>query len=195
MTYRDRRTARAARLDEWAAKREEKAEQRRQAGQQKADAIPLGQPILVGHHSESRDRNFRKRMSGDFEKAREHQDKANSMRSRADGIRDQLQTSIYSDDPDAIEQLQARIAELEAKRERIKKFNASARKAMRTGTTPDWSILTAEERADIKRVYELTPYNTVDGQFPKYALTNLGGNINRNKKRLAALIAEQEAQS
>ena len=55
-------------------------------------------------------------------------DKAESMRSRADGIEGQLATSIYDDDPDAIEQLRARITRLEAERDEAKAKNAAYRR-------------------------------------------------------------------
>jgi len=53
MTTRERREARAARLREWADKREAKAQAGFQAVHDLADSIPMGQPILVGHHSEA----------------------------------------------------------------------------------------------------------------------------------------------
>jgi hypothetical protein len=53
MTTRERREARAARLREWADKREAKSTAAFDAVRQIADNIPMGQPILVGHHSES----------------------------------------------------------------------------------------------------------------------------------------------
>lgn len=56
MTYRERREARAEKLREWAAKRDAKSAAGFQAARTVADGIPLGQPILVGHHSEKRHR-------------------------------------------------------------------------------------------------------------------------------------------
>lgn len=52
MTYRERREAKAARLREWAAKRDGKSAASFARSAAIADNIPLGQPILVGHHSE-----------------------------------------------------------------------------------------------------------------------------------------------
>lgn len=56
MTYRDRREAKADRLREWAEKREAKAAAAFDSAATLSDAIPFGQPILVGHHSEKRAR-------------------------------------------------------------------------------------------------------------------------------------------
>ena len=61
-TYRERRERRAARREEWAEGREAKAGREFAQVKQTADAIPLGQPILVGHHSEKRARRDQKKI-------------------------------------------------------------------------------------------------------------------------------------
>jgi hypothetical protein len=112
------------------------------------------------------------------------------MASRADGIRGQLDRSIYSDDVDAIPALEARIAELEAERDRVKAFNASCRKG-----APDWSILTPAEAEHHRRTLEVAGWQCKGGAFPSYHLSNLSGNIKRNRDRLAELegVAERQA--
>lgn len=183
-TYRERREARAERLREWADKREAKAETAHATASRMGEAIPFGQPILVGHYSEGRDRNYRARMVGQMDRAVEHGRKAREFDSRAAGIDAQLATSIYSDDPDAIDALRARIAGLEAERARIKAYNATCRKG-----APDLSILDDAQRASLASVQKHTPYNSKGGAFPAYALSNLSGNIKRNRDRLAQLEA------
>jgi len=185
MTYRDRREARADRLREWADKRDVKAGAAQTAADLVAAAIPFGQPILIGHHSERGDRNRRDRMHNNMRRAHEDRTKAAEMRSKADNIDRAATNAIYSDDEDATERLTEKIDALQAARQRIKAYNASCRKGK-----PDFSLLTEKEAADLVREAKLTPYNMEKGgQFPKYHLTNLGGNINRLKKRLAALQA------
>jgi hypothetical protein len=56
MTYRERRQRRAARLREWAAGRAAKAEAAFDRATEIGDQIQLGQPVLVGDHSERRHR-------------------------------------------------------------------------------------------------------------------------------------------
>lgn len=68
-TYRERREAKADRLREWADKRDTKAETAHDAAQRTADMIPFGQPIMVGHYSESGDRNRRARMRTNYDKS------------------------------------------------------------------------------------------------------------------------------
>ncbi|MFN2537869.1 MAG: DUF3560 domain-containing protein, partial [Mycobacteriales bacterium] len=114
MTRRERRQARADRLREWADKREARGDAGWDRAQETADRIPFGQPILAGHHSEGRDRRYRQRISDTFDKAAADLAKARDMRSRATHIDDELASSIYDDDPDAIPALKARIASLEA---------------------------------------------------------------------------------
>jgi hypothetical protein len=183
-TYRERREAKAERLREWADKRDDKAQAAADAGQQTADMIPFGQPILVGHHSEKGDRNRRDRMRRNFDKAREHGDKAADFRRRADGIEAAADRAVYSDDVDAVERLTVRIAEREGERDRIKAFNANVRA---TGTA-DLELLDAKQQASYLSVVAHSPYQLgKGGQFPGYVLSNLGATIRKDKKRLAAL--------
>ena len=182
-TYRERREAKAERLRDWAGKREVKAAAADAGARALAEHIPFGQPILVGHHSEGRARRDAARINNGFDRAREHSEKAASMTARASGIEAQLDRSIYSDDPDAIEQLEKRIEALEAERARVKAYNASCRKGAR-----DVNLLDKEQQADLLSTARHSPYMIgKEGQMPAYVLTNLGGNINRNKKRLEQL--------
>ena len=51
------------------------------------DVIPFGQPILVGHHSEQRDRNYRARADRKARKSIETSDRAESIKRGADRAR------------------------------------------------------------------------------------------------------------
>lgn len=61
-----------------------------------AEAIPFGQPILVGHYSEGRDRNYRNRIHNTFGKAFEESDKAKHYASRAANARATANGAQYS---------------------------------------------------------------------------------------------------
>lgn len=182
MTYRERREARAERLRDWAAKREAKSAAAFARTDELRDVIPFGQPILVGHHSERRHRRHLERMHRGMDQAVEHQAVAQRMTGRADNIEAQLEGAIYSDDPDAIEQLEARLEGLEAERARVKAYNASCRKG-----APDTSLLTERERQGLAGMLKYAPIQARAGQFPAYHLSNMTGNIARNRKRLEAL--------
>jgi len=162
MTYRDRREARAENYREWAAKRQKAAE-----------------PVLAERERYRGDHAFnfqpghipeRARLIAREERMFRSLDKAESMRSRADGIEAQLATSIYDDDPDAIEQLRARIGRLEAERDAAKAANAAYRR---------------EHRAELAA---MTPYQRDQAvPYPGYHFQNLSGNITRQRQRLARL--------
>ena len=189
MTYRERREAKADRLREWADKRDDKATGRQAAADQTADMIPFGQPILVGHHSERGDRNRRARMRGNYDKAQEHRSKATDFRRRADGIEKAADNAVYSDDVDAIERLEVRIAEREAERDRIKAFNATVRKAGQF-TKDAFELLDEKQQANYLSLVKVAAYQLgKGGTFPSYAVSYLGANIRKDKKRLAELEA------
>jgi hypothetical protein len=187
LTYRERRLARADRLEEWSAKRAARSAAAFEKVHGIADNIPLGQPILVGHHSERRARRDQERIENGMRAGIEHQRKAARMSSSADEIRRQADRAIYSDDPDAPERLRAKLEELEAERARIREFNVAVRKA-KCVTAEALAILDERQRdqlASVARVasYQLGPH----GAFPSYAATNLSGRISALRGRLSAL--------
>lgn len=182
-TYRERREARADRLDGWAEKRRDRAEQASTTASQMADAIPFGQPILVGHYSERRDRRYRDRIAAnmgravdDSRTAARHADKAANIRAAADA-------AVYDDDPDAVERLTVKLARLEAERDRIKRYNASCRKGAR-----DVTILNEHERADLATLARVAAYQIgPHGELPGYQLSNLGATIRTTRQRIEKL--------
>jgi hypothetical protein len=162
MTYRDRREARADRLRGWAGTREARAEAVFKAGEPFTSDIAFNtQP---GHIP------FRAKLIAREDRAYESIVKAASMRSRADGIEGQLANAIYEDDPDAVEQLRARIARLETERDAAKAVNAAYRK---------------EHKAELKA---MTLYQRDQAlPYPGYHFQNLSGNLSRQRARLARL--------
>lgn len=188
-TTRERRLARAERLDEWAGKREERGSAEAAEAERLRSIIPLGQPILVGHHSEGRDRRFRARLSAKEDRAQENLRTAENMRGRAATIRAQAERAIYDDDEDAIPRLEAKITALVNQRERIKRYNASCRKAAARGELGDLSLLSDEQRAEITRLARISHGVRPGGAFPAYVSSNLSGNISRLRERIRRLEA------
>ena len=202
MTYRERRENRAARRREWAEKREAKSAGAFVRASELANSIPLGQPILVGHHSEKRARRDQDRIHNGMRKGIEHSDMALHHTEAAATIERQLDTSIYNDDHDRDEKLREKLANLEARRARIKAINSWLRKhAKEHGVlslkayrvTPDAGKVAALLGA-VKEALELTErevrdlllsfqYSQTIGYSP-YESTNLSGNISRTRKRL-----------
>jgi hypothetical protein len=187
-TYRERREARAARLRQWADGNADKADAALADAEQRASVIPFGQPILVGHHSEGRDRRYREGIGRKMDQGVQLGRKADDQARRADEIERQARLAIYDDDPDACERLADKIAQLEDQRMRIKAYNASCRKANRTGNAPDASLLTEAQQRELLTLTRIGHLGK-GGTFPAYVAGNLTGNIGRLRKRLANLQA------
>lgn len=85
------REARIARrqdaLDDRAALRHQEAAHAHRRAEEMASVIPMGQPILVGHHSESRDRRYRQRVADTYERGFAAESEAHVAAQRADASR------------------------------------------------------------------------------------------------------------
>jgi hypothetical protein len=182
-TYRERREARATRLRQWAASREARAAQSASSVQTITDMIPLGQPILHGHHSQRRAERDRDRIERGMRRTIEHASKAREFSRRAENIDAAAEHAIYSDDPDAIVKLRARIIERESERDTIKAYNAACRKG-----TADPATLPDRLRNDLQAAINAWGESQCpNGRFPAYTLSNLSANIRRDRQRLASL--------
>ncbi len=76
MNYRDRLARKAERRKEWAEGRARKATESFQKAHDATKHIPMGQPILVGHHSEGRHRAALRRSDAAGFKGLEHHEMA-----------------------------------------------------------------------------------------------------------------------
>lgn len=146
----------------------------------RADSIPLGQPILVGHHSEGRDRNFRAKIHSDMGKAYALEDKARELLNQARAVG----RAIASDDPEALTKLQAK---LKAAKE-SHAIMIAANKAIRTHKGDNAAAIAAivkttgmlEENARV-----LLRPDFGDGMgFASYALANSKAEIFRIERRI-----------
>ena len=82
----ERAEERAERFAGYADTAAARSEARSQAGHRMFDAIPMGQPILVGHHSEKRDRAYRNRAFDKLEAGFREADKATHWSNRAEAV-------------------------------------------------------------------------------------------------------------
>ena len=176
--FESERAAKAARFRQLAEKHANIATGRHFAARQRLEMIPLGQPILVGHHSEKRHRKDLTRIDEHFAKAKEHHDKAEYFRRRAAASESNL--IIFSDDPDATEKLVDKIERLKKRQGVMKRANQLIRKADREGLA---DLGFSEET--ITKLFSQDYAGRVG--FPNYALTNNSANIRRLEKRLAAI--------
>lgn len=127
MTRRERLEAKLDKRREWAEGREAKYRERRQAAEN-TPLPPGGEPIKIGHHSEKRHRKAFRDFEGRMRKAMEHADMAQHHEQKAAGLESQLERSIFSDDDDAIEALEAKAQGCDAKAERENAINKAWRK-------------------------------------------------------------------
>lgn len=202
MTRRERLERKAERRREWAEKREAKAAALyKQNEPYRGDWAFATQPGYIPERARANRRD---------QKAFEHQGVAKHHRSRAAGLEDALERSIYSDDTDAIERLEERIAEQQAERDARKKANAAWRKAGKPGLND-----TEEDRAGWAKVGEaIGPELTAkamrglahqgrgdSGSWAPFSwakpfnLTNVGASIRKDRERLEALrlqVVERE---
>lgn len=85
--YEERKRARIERMLERAGRLEEFSKKNTLSLYGEASSgIPLGQPILVGHHSEKRHRRHLERIENRVRKGFEAGEKARELRSRAEGV-------------------------------------------------------------------------------------------------------------
>ena len=190
--YEARLEAKRARAEELAAKAQARSDAAEKAARTTMDGIPLGQPILVGHHSEKRHRRDIARIDNNLRKASEEAKKAEYYRRKAENVGEQ---GISSEDPDALQKLEEKKRGLETRREGIKAVNAAWRRAKK----PNWDdaaawVEIAEGLSDEIKPLVVEGLETcqvwrIPGQppFPSYSLSNLSANIRTVSKRIEEL--------
>lgn len=186
MTRRERLENKLEKRLEWAADRRADSSRLSDESHRMMSVIPMGQPILVGHHSEKRDRNYRDRAWNKMGKAVEMSNMAEHHAAKADGIERALDNSIFSDDSDAVEALEKRIAEREAERERMKLVN----KLYKKGDAEGLKALGLDLESLRTKLAAAGAYWGKAPHLP-YEFSNLGGRIQSDKKRLEAVKTRQ----
>lgn len=181
--YEAKRQARYERLLAAAERTEREGQASWKQGEKMFDAIPFGQPILVGHYSERTDRNYRNRADGKLRRGYDLLQRAKEYRSRAESVLNN--TAISSDDPDAIEKLREKLEKLQAKQEYMKRINKIHRAYVKDPASLDKEELTDQERETI--INYAPRYSWEPNPFPQYALTNNNGNIKNVRDRIEKL--------
>ena len=179
--YQIRRAERIERLRERAERKAGQAAASFEATRKLADSIPLGQPILRGHHSERHARKDCERIQRGMERGCEAQKEAAELERRARAA--ERNTSISSDDPDALEALRAKLAKLETLRADMVSINRQYRK----GGVDAVTGISEDQRAKIAAAMADTSCGRRRAPFESYQLTNLGGRIRATKERIALL--------
>lgn len=181
-----RRQTRITRMREHAASKRTESAAAFQAARQISDYIPLGQPILVGHHSEKRHRRDLKRIDQRIARGIEATKEAESLERRVANA--EKNRAIFSDDPEAVDKLRAKLASIDAERKTAAAINAVLRKAKQAKGRP-WEDVAREGLAALG-LKEKTIENALKPDFarrlgvPAYHLSNLSAESRRVKARI-----------
>ena len=178
-SYEEKQEARRARYEEKASRLRDEAHRLHDQAHEMASAIPFGQPILVGHHSEGRDRRYRDRIHNTFGKAFATMDKADYYEEKAAKVGS---GGISSDDPDALDKLNDKLENLRRNHEFMKAANAAIRK----GKTPEAKLanLMALGVSEGTARDFLKPDCFGFVGFAPYSLQNSNANIRRVEQRI-----------
>lgn len=179
--YEEKRQARYERLLASAKRAEQESTAAYKLSDQMASVIPMGQPILIGHYSEKRDRRYRERIHNKMRKGYELAQKAEHYRARAAAA--ESCNAIFSDDPDAVTKIGDKVTQLEKRQELMKAANKLVRKNDREGL-----LNMGFSETQIEKLFN--PRWGSPG-FPSYELTNNGANIRRLKERAQQVERKQ----
>jgi len=187
--YQARRLARIDRLRRASAKAARAASQAHQEAHTMAKVIPLGQPILVGHHSEGRDRRYRGRIEKKFRKSFELQDQAQDLARRAKAAENNK--TVSSDDPDAVDKLREKVAKLRKNQEAMKAANSIVRSKKKSDEEKIAELAELLHWTEQEAAGLLKPDFAGRAGFPDYKTRNNSANIRRIEKRIVELEKRQ----
>ncbi len=204
-SYEEKQARRKERLEAAADRAEARSNTAYERGdlREEKSGIPLGQPILIGHHSERRHRKAIERADNAMRKAVSEQKRADELRSKAASVGT---GGISSDDPDAITKLEEKLAKLQRKQDLMKAHNLILRKWSKKGLKHD-----SEGEAFNQFVEELKAVNpSINEKIARlmlepdchgyighapYELTNNNAKIKSTEKRIMQLKAAQTLQT
>lgn len=178
--YHERRAARIERYEERVDKARQESGRLYSQAKSMADVIPFGQPILIGHHSEGRDRRYRARFGRMFDRSFQEANKAEHYAERAAAA--EANDAISSDNPDAVALMAEKLARAEEAHAQMRAANAAWRKAK-----GDINAVPEEVRPLIAKAMAARMGYERNQPFQGWALTNSSANIRRMKERLEAL--------
>ena len=177
-SYEEKKQRRIDYYNEKAEKFEQQSSQLAHESSKMVEAIPMGQPLLVDHHSYKSDKNYRDRAWGKMEKSVEAGQKADYYRSKAEAA--EKNTAISSDDPEAVTKLKEKLQQRQDLQSHMKKVNAYYRK---NGTMKGFEGISDEKAAQIDESVK-NDYSWITAPYAPYELSNNNAEINRLKKRI-----------
>jgi hypothetical protein len=162
-----------------AAKARNEGEAQHKKAETISSYIPLGQPILVGHHSEKRHRRDIKKITTAHRKSADAYEKADYYEGKAEAAAGN--DAISGDDPEAVSRYKEKLAKLEALQEYMKTANAYWRKHKTMKGYPGLSDTGA------RKIDEQMKTEHYSGPFADFLLKNNNAEIRRIKEKLETL--------
>ena len=191
MTRRDRLEAKLEKCEEWAGKADARSASAFARADRIADTIPFGQPILVGHHSEAHARADQTRIHNAMDKGCAEANLADYHESKATGLARQLKTTVFSDDDNAIEALEGRMARHEATAAGWIALNKAWRKSKGDVATFAGLASISVETAQVIANGIATAYSWEKQPIPAYQLTNMRARIRTDRERIEQIKVQQ----
>ena len=171
-------------LEERAAKKREQSSESFKRSHTLVEHIPVGQPILVGHHSEKHHRNTLDKSWAAIGKSVALDDEATKLESRAAGVGS---GGIASNDPQALQKLNMKLEGLIRNQETMKAVNKIIRRKNLTKAEKIAAIVSDERLNETLAKERLEPDCFGGIGFAQYTLRNNNVNIHSTKKRIASL--------
>jgi len=191
--YEDKKGRRIERYTNRAKKAKIESNQAFNSADKLSNSIPLGQPILVGHHSEKRHRKDIGRIQKNMSKGIELNDKADYYIDKLQAAKNN--TAISSNDPDAVIKLKEEIDIIEKHHADKLKMNKEYRKYLKDNTY-EMQLSEIEIKAVLHAMEESKRLRLGhDLPFPSYDLTSDTTKIRNKQKRIDHLLkfAKQES--
>lgn len=183
-TGKERKQARADRYRERALQAKAGSTAAYRRSEELVEHIPPGQPILVGHHSETKHRRALERSWNALGKSVELEQKANYYEAKAEAA--EHNRAIYAEDDDAVENLTERVAALESLRERMKAANRIIKNLKQTQEEKIEALCRLGfERRNAEELFVPNCFGQIG--FADFTIRNNGANIRRLKKRLESV--------
>lgn len=176
--YQEQRENRINRYHELSSQSQQIAQTLSNRSSQMAAQIPFGQPILVGHHSEGRDRRFRSKIHNTMNNSVQALDKSEYYAEKAAAA--EANHNISSDNPDAISLLEEKVTRLEELQERMKAANKLIKKGDRAGL-----LKLGYSEKQIEELFTPNCFGQIG--YPSFTLSNNRQVITNAKNRLAIL--------
>ena len=179
--YEERKQARIDYYNAQVAKATQRSNALAKESSDMISVIPPGQPILVGHHSESRHRSHLARADNKMRKSFEESDKADYYAHKAEAA--ESNTAISSDDPEAVTKLEEQLTALEENQSYMKRANAHYRK---NGTMKGYDCI-ADDKANAIDEEIKNGHSWCQQPYPSYKLQNNNANMRRIRQRIESL--------